>query len=138
MLNFCLLEKPVPKNIYIYIFFLATLWRMELHSQGSDRSLSRDLSHSGDNTGSCGFHSASPRIEPMSQHSQDITNPIAPQQELQFLYILNGCRCQIARVPNWIQLKEWYNHLFLSVWIYNLSEIIFFVTMYTLKKKKSF
>ena len=54
---------------------------MEILGQGSDLSHSYNLSHS------CGklrslTHCARLRIEPASQHSQDTSDPIAPQQKL--------------------------------------------------------
>ena len=60
---------------------------MEFPGQGSD--LSSILSHSLGNTSSF-THCASPGIEPASQHSQDASSPIVPQQELPEEIIQNG------------------------------------------------
>lgn len=54
---------------------------MELLGQGSDRSHSGDLSHSCGNKGSLTCY-AGRGMEPVLQHSQDITDPVVPQREL--------------------------------------------------------
>ena len=68
----------------VFVFFLGAPWHMELPGHGSD------LGHSGDLSLSCGStrsltHCAWLGIEPAFQHSQDSTNPIALQQEHQYL-----------------------------------------------------
>ena len=72
---------------YFSIFFslLAALQHMELLGQGLDPSSSLNLSCSCGNARSL-THYARPTIKPVSQCSQDTANPIAPQQELQYLY----------------------------------------------------
>ena len=59
---------------------------MENLGQGSDLSYSRDLSC---NCGNVGFlsHCARPVIEPMSQDSQDVIDPIVPQQSSSLTFI---------------------------------------------------
>ena len=61
--------------------FLAALQHMEVLGQHSDLIHSCDLSSSYGNTPSLTL-CAEPGIEPSSQHSQDTTNPVVPQQEL--------------------------------------------------------
>ena len=53
---------------------------MELPGQGSDPSLSHDLSRICGNAGSL-THCVGPGIELASQHSQDAADPVVPQQE---------------------------------------------------------
>ena len=65
---------------------------MELPGQGSDLSHSCDLSHSYGNARSLTHHAA-PGIEPSSQRSQDATDPIVPQRELQ------GRRLKYHKLP---------------------------------------
>ena len=55
--------------------------------QGSDPSLSHDLSHSCGNARSL-THCARLGIKPVTHHSQDAADPIAPQWELLFAFIL--------------------------------------------------
>ena len=63
------------------VHFLATLWQMEFPGQGSDLSRSCNLCSTWGNARSL-THCVRPGIEPVSQCSQDATNPITPQQEL--------------------------------------------------------
>ena len=67
--------------------FLGVLWHMEFLGQGSDLSCSCDLSHSYGSVGSLAQY-ARLGIEPVSQHSQDASDPIGPRQELQCLGFL--------------------------------------------------
>ena len=74
---------------FVFFFFFATLQHVEVLRQGSD------LSHSCDLHSSCGNARSltlcpGPRIEPESQGYRDTIDPIAPQQELLFFYILHG------------------------------------------------
>ena len=77
---------------------------MELPGQGSDPSLSLNLSG---NTGSL-THCARPGIEPVSQHFQDATNPL--------------CHSGMARIPmtlirsfvNWRESRVRKGFLFLN------------------------
>lgn len=54
---------------------------MEFPGQGSDLSCIGDLYHSCGNSRSL-THCAGPGIEPVSQHSRDVADPIVPQWEL--------------------------------------------------------
>ena len=73
------------KSIHLF-FFLFFFWSpcsiLELLGQGSNQSHSRELSHNCDNARSL-THCAGLGIEPISQCSQDVANPAAPQQDLQ-------------------------------------------------------
>ena len=64
---------------FFFFFFLTTPQHMEFPGQGSDLSCSCNLSCS---TAGSLTHCARPGIKPVSQGSQDSTNPVAPQQEL--------------------------------------------------------
>ena len=79
---------PSPACVFIYLFFHSwpTLRHMEFPGQGSDPSHSCDLSHSCGNTRSL-THCFRPGIEPVSQHPQDMADPIAPQQKLLHMYL---------------------------------------------------
>ena len=66
---------------FFFFHFLPPPWHMELPGQGSDPSRSCDLSRSYSNMGFL-THCAGSRPEPVSQHSQDAADPIAPQREL--------------------------------------------------------
>ena len=69
-------------NLFIYLFFfLANLRHMDFLGQGSDPSCSCELSLSCGNAGSL-THCDKMGIIPSSQHSQDTTNPNAPQRKL--------------------------------------------------------
>ena len=75
--------------VVVFQFFLATLWHIEFPGQGSYLSCGRNLSHSCRNNGSL-THCARLRIELASQHSQDVTDPVAPQQELWASLVFEG------------------------------------------------
>ena len=62
--------------------FFGCPWHMEFLGQKSDLSHSCNPSLSHDDAASL-THSAGPGMEPVSQHSQDTTNPIVQQRELQ-------------------------------------------------------
>ena len=67
--------------LFLFVFWLpCSIWSSP--GQGSDPSHSCNLSHSCDNTRSL-IHCTRLGIKPTSQHSQDATNPVVPQQELQ-------------------------------------------------------
>ena len=73
--------------LFVCLFsFLAAPRHMEFMGQGSDPSHSHDLSHSCSNAGSL-THCGRPRIEPVTQHSQDSTDSIVPQEELLYIYL---------------------------------------------------
>ena len=73
---------------FFFLSFLASLQRREFLGQGSDPSYSCDLSHTCGNTGSL-THCARLGIKPLSWHSQDAANPVAPQWELLLLFLLS-------------------------------------------------
>ena len=56
---------------------------MEFLGQGSDLSHSCDLHHSYSNTRSVIYQMLEPGIKPVSQHSRDATDPIAPPCKFQ-------------------------------------------------------
>ena len=66
---------------FFFFLFLAAPWHLEFLGQGSDRSHSCDLSHSGGNARSL-THCARPGIKPVCQRSQDAADPVEPQREL--------------------------------------------------------
>ena len=72
---------PSKSNSFIYLF-LAAPWHVEFPGQGSDLSCRCNLSCSCSNARSL-IPCAGLGIEPVSQGSQDATNPDAPQWELQ-------------------------------------------------------
>ena len=80
---------------------------MEFPGQGSDWSHRCDLSHG------CGYarsltHCAGPGIKPVSQHSQDTTNPVVPLQELLEWLVLPGVGgCFTEEVINKLSHKEY-------------------------------
>ena len=83
-LLFLLLLLPLlPPLLLLLISFLATQRAVEFLGQGSEPSRSCDLSQS--NAGSL-TNCAGPGIEPATQHSQDATSPVAPQQKLLFFF----------------------------------------------------
>ena len=65
---------------WFFSFFLATPQHIVFLGQGSDRSHSCNLSCSCGNAGSLN-NCAVPGIEPVSQCSQDVADPIVPQLE---------------------------------------------------------
>ena len=76
-------------HFYFFFFsFLVTPWHMEFPGQGSDSSHGPDLSHNCGNSGNL-THCARLGNEPASQLSQEATNPVAPQKELQLKALLN-------------------------------------------------
>ena len=91
---------------------------MMFPGQGSDPSCSHDLSHSFGNVGSL-IHCAGLGIEPATQHSQDATNPAAPQQELSHShfvveeteswnsYLLDWSSLNTKPIPDFILLRAW-------------------------------
>ena len=72
------------KRLFIY---LAVLRHMEFPRQLSDLSGSCNLRCSCSN-GRYSTHCAGPGMEPVSQHSKDATDPVAPQWERQEVCIL--------------------------------------------------
>ena len=70
---------------WLFSLFLVFFWlpcrHMKFLGQGSDLSQNLDLSHSCGNARSL-THCAGPGIKSASQHSQDTTDPVVPQQEL--------------------------------------------------------
>ena len=84
----CILTDTSPvlnfltHNRNSFFSFLATLGHMEFPGQGSDLSRSCDPRYSCGNRGSL-THCAELGIEPATQCTRDVANPIAPQQELQ-------------------------------------------------------
>ena len=86
-----LFKRKKPRSIFISLFYYFFLFfnsfsffgcpiACGVPGQGSDPSHSWDLSCSCSITGSL-THCAEPRIEPAFEHSQDTTDPIAPQRE---------------------------------------------------------
>ena len=85
-MSFIKLEKHLAFISLIFSVF-AFLQHMDFLGLGSDPSHSHDLSWNCNNTTSL-THCAGPGIKPVTQHSQDATDSIAPQQELLIKYFL--------------------------------------------------
>ena len=80
---------------------------MKFLGQGSDPSCGYDLSRSCGNTGSL-THYAGLGNKPVSQHSQDTTNPVVPQRELLFRYFT---------CSSWNKTIPWHN-MDCFCWVY--------------------
>ena len=69
-------------HTYIFPPILVALWHTEFLGQGSHPSHSHDLNCSCSNAESL-IHCAGLEIEPVTQHSQEAADPVAPQWGLQ-------------------------------------------------------
>jgi len=92
---------------FLSLFLFFSLFFPVAHGapgQASDPNLGHEPSHSCSNTRSL-THCAGPDIEHASQHSQDTTNPIMPQQELPFCFYSpdgpEGKRCHAGMAYDW-------------------------------------
>lgn len=79
---------PLIQFIYVLFSFLAAPWHKEFPGQGTDLSHSFNLSHSCRNAESL-IHCAGLEIEPVTQHSQEAADPVAPQWGLQGYFLTN-------------------------------------------------
>ena len=74
--------RELVSLLFFFFSFLATPWHVECPGQGSYSSRSCYLSRSCSNAGSL-THCGGPGIEPVSHRSQEATDPIVLQGELQ-------------------------------------------------------